>query len=145
MDSLPIDHTLDYTNHEKMVIITRCHWKPLCTKGQQKKEKTVCENMEKMAVKSKQNSRISIKQAKKQRIFTMSENGRLKFQRSLRRYEKVRDHSSAIQLSHPARPDSSAIQLGQTVRNLRFAGDFRELFLPLLMVKSSHESHERQS
>ena len=78
-------------NHEKMVKESRRCCEALCTKGFRIRENSVCENRGVNAQNERKIWDFYQITALNRHIFTMSENGRLKFQRSQSQLEKVRD------------------------------------------------------
>ena len=78
-------------NHEKMVKESRRCCAALCTKGFRIRENSVCENRGVNAQNERKIWDFYQKTALNRHIFKMSENGRLKFQRSQSQLKKVRD------------------------------------------------------
>ena len=79
-------------NHEKMVIISMWCCEPLCTKGLRTMQNHLCENRQKKTIKSKKTRNLGLRLPISGPVFTMSEYGRLKFQRFSKWLEKVRDN-----------------------------------------------------
>ena len=78
-------------NHEKMVKESRRCCEALCTKGFRIRENSVCENRGENALNERIIWDFYQKTALNRHVFKMSENGRLKFQRSQSQLKKVRD------------------------------------------------------
>ena len=91
-------HCLAAHNHEKMEVLPSRYYEPLCTKGFRILKKAVCENSSEIPVKHRNSAQFRLRMTIFWQIFTMSKNGRLKFQRFSRRLEKVRDCSTKAAL-----------------------------------------------